>query len=168
MSPQRRARATEIPGASTESAMANERSITEESTLPKSQRRRKVMVVEDDAALREALNIRLRAQNYDVVNASDGYSALALAQKEQPDLILLDLGLPACDGMTVLKYLQQFRGLGSIPVIVLSARDPQSNEMASLQAGAVAFFQKPADNEDLMGVIRICLDAGRTFGRMPS
>ena len=146
----------------------NEERMNEESAQQKAMRRPKIMVVDDDPTLREAFNIRLHAQNYDVVNASDGYSALALAQKEQPDLILLDLGLPACDGMTVLKYLQQLRGLGSTPVIVLSARDPQSNEMASLQAGAVAFFQKPADNEDLLGVIKMCLDAGRTFGRPPS
>jgi DNA-binding response OmpR family regulator len=119
------------------------------------------MVVDDDPVIREALNIRLRAQGYEIVNAGDGYSALALAQKERPDLVLLDLGLPACDGMTVLKYLQQFRGLGSIPVIVLSAWDPQMNETRTLQAGAVAFFQKPADNAELLGVIRVCLEAGK-------
>jgi len=151
-----------------DATVRKEESMSEESVAPKSARRHRVMVVDDDAALREALNIRLRAENYVVVNACDGYSALALAQKEQPDLILLDLGLPACDGMTVLKYLQELRGLGTIPVIVLSARDPEANEMASLEAGAVAFFQKPADNDDLLSVVRICLEAGRTFGRLPA
>jgi len=154
--------------ASIENAMASDRSATEESMLPKEQRRHKIMVVDDDAALREALNIRLRAHNYVVVNASDGYSAMALAQKERPDLILLDLGLPACDGMTVLKYLRQFRGLESIPVVVLSARDAQTSEQPTLNAGAVAYFQKPADNDELMGVIRVCLEASGTVGRLPS
>ncbi|HTR23648.1 MAG TPA: response regulator [Terriglobales bacterium] len=153
--------------APSKNTVGSNRTATEESRPSKAQRRRKIMVVDDDPLLREALNIRLRAQTYEVVNAGDGYSALALAQKEQPDLILLDLGLPACDGMTVLKYLRQFRGLESIPVVVLSARDPQTNETPSLDAGAVAFFQKPADNDELMGVIKVCLQAGRTFGRLP-
>jgi len=58
----------------------------------------KIMVVDDDADLCRALKVRLRAQHYQVVSASDGYSALALAQKERPDLVLLDLGLPGVDG----------------------------------------------------------------------
>jgi DNA-binding response OmpR family regulator len=113
--------------------------------------------------------VRLRANDYEIVSACDGYSALALAQKVQPDLVLLDLGLPVCNGLTVLKHMREFQELRSIPVIVLTARDPQANEMRSLEAGAVAFFQKPADNEELLSVVRICLEAGRTFaGRLPS
>ena len=154
--------------ASIEKALASDRSAPEEGKLAKVQRRDKIMVVDDDAVLREALNIRLRAHNYEVVHACDGYSALALAQKEQPDLILLDLGLPACDGMTVLKYLRQFHGLETIPVVVLSARDAQTSEQSTLNAGAVAYFQKPAANEELMGVIRVCLEASGTVGRLPS
>ena len=127
--------------------------------------RHKVMVVDDDPSLRQALNVRLRANDYDVVSACDGYSALALAQRERPDLILLDLGLPAGDGFAVLTHLQQFPSLASIPVVVLTARDPQGNEGRSLRSGAVAFFQKPADNEELLGVIRACLSTGQPFTR---
>ncbi|MGA9527778.1 MAG: response regulator [Terriglobales bacterium] len=131
--------------------------------------RSKIMIVDDDPAIRQALNLRLRANNYEIVSASDGYSALALAQKERPDLILLDLGLPAGDGFAVLNNLQQFPTLSLIPVIVLTARDPQANESRSLKSGAVAFFQKPADNEELLSVVRICLAAGHSFGRrLPS
>jgi len=132
-------------------------------------RRAKILIVDDDPALRQALNLRLRANNYDVVSASDGYSALALAQKEQPNLIILDLGLPAGDGFTVLKHLQQFPTLALIPVIVLTARDPQANERRALESGAVAFFQKPADNQELLGVIRVGLEAGSFWGgKLPS
>lgn len=142
---------------------------SEERTVSKPTRRPKIMIVDDDPALRQALQLRLRANNYEIVSASDGHSALALAQKEQPDLVLLDLGLPVCNGLTVLRYMREFQELRSIPVIVLTARDPQANEMRSLEAGAVAFFQKPADNEELLSVVRICLEAGRTFaGRKPS
>ena len=126
--------------------------------------RPKIMVVDDDPDLRQALSLRLRANNFDTVNACDGYSAIALAQKEKPNLIILDLGLPAGDGFSVLKNLQQYPALSTIPVIVLTARDPEGNEKRTLQSGAVAFFQKPADNEELLGVIRASLQAGWGWG----
>lgn len=117
----------------------------------------KILIVDDDANLRQALKIRLRANHYDTVQASDGYSAIAVAHKEQPNLIVLDLGLPAGDGFAVLERLQESDTLSDIPVIVLTARDPQSNEERTLRAGATAFFQKPADNSELLDVIRAAL-----------
>jgi two-component system KDP operon response regulator KdpE len=117
----------------------------------------KILIVDDDPDLRQALRLRLRANKYDTMNAVDGYSAIALAYKERPDLIILDLGLPAGDGFVVLDRLQKDDKLSTIPVIVLTARDPQSSERRALQAGAVAFFQKPADNAELLGVIRASL-----------
>jgi len=90
-----------------------------------------------------------------------------MAQQEQPHLIILDLGLPAGDGFVVLKNLQQYPALSIIPVIVLTARDPDSTEKRTLESGAVAFFQKPADNEELLGVIRACLQTG-CGGGLPS
>ncbi len=119
--------------------------------------KRKILVVDDDTDLVRALRLRLRANNYETATAGDGYSAIATAQKEHPDLIVLDLGLPAGDGFVVLERLQQSDALSSVPVIVLSARDPQDNEARALKAGAAAFFQKPADNEELLNVIRVSL-----------
>lgn len=126
--------------------------------------RAKIMVVDDDPDLRQALSLRLRANNFDTVNVCDGYSAIAMAQKEKPHLIILDLGLPAGDGFAVLKSLQQYPALSVIPVIVLTARDPEGNEKRTIESGAVAFFQKPADNEELLGVIRASLQAGWGWG----
>ncbi len=126
--------------------------------------RAKIMVVDDDPDLRQALSLRLRANNFDTVNVCDGYSAIAMAQKEKPHLIILDLGLPAGDGFAVLKNLQQYPALAGIPVIVLTARDPESNEKRTLEAGAVAFFQKPADNEELLGRSRACRQTGWGWG----
>jgi DNA-binding response OmpR family regulator len=119
--------------------------------------KRKILVVDDDPDLVRALRLRLRANNYEITTAGDGYSAIATAQKEHPDLIVLDLGLPAGDGFVVLERLQKSDALSSVPVIVLSARDPQDNESRALKAGAAAFFQKPADNEELLNVIRVSL-----------
>ena len=109
-----------------------------------------------------ALRLRLRANNYEVTTASDGYAAIAAAQKERPALIILDLGLPVGDGFVVLDRLQNSDALAGIPVIVLSARDPQNNEEKALKAGAAAFFQKPADNDELLNVIRVSLGPGTT------
>src|ERR1035438_9322800 len=137
---------------------SQKRRITSMRTESNSERRplnrAKIMVVDDDPDLRQALSLRLRANNFDTVNVCDGYSAIAMAQKEKPHLIILDLGLPAGDGFAVLKNLQQYPALSVIPVIVLTARDPEGNEKRTLESGAVAFFQKPADNEELLGVIR--------------
>jgi DNA-binding response OmpR family regulator len=77
-----------------------------------------------------------------------------MALKEKLDMIILDIGLPAGDGFVVLERLQQSASLSNIPVIVLTARDPQYNREQVLKAGATAFFQKPADNAELLGVIQ--------------
>lgn len=120
-------------------------------------RKPKILVVDDDPDLLKAMRLRLRANNCDVITVSDGYSVVGAAQKERPDVIILDLGLPAGDGFVVLERLQQSDTLSGIPVIVLTARDPQGNEARALKAGAAAFFQKPVDNDELMNVIRVSL-----------
>ena len=123
-------------------------------------KRQKILIVDDDPDLRLAMKIRLRANHYDTVQASDGCSAIAMVQKERPDLIILDLGLPAGDGFGVLRHLQDADTLSNIPVIVLTARSPHFNEEEALLAGAAAFFQKPADNRDLLDMIRANLPNG--------
>lgn len=117
----------------------------------------KILIVDDDPHLRRALKIRLRANDYETLQASDASSAIVVAGKEQPDLIILDLGLPAGDGFTVLKALRNSDSLRDIPVIMLSARHPQSNEERALQEGATAYFQKPADDNEMLRVIRSTL-----------
>jgi DNA-binding response OmpR family regulator len=117
----------------------------------------KILIVDDDPDLRRGLNLRLRANQYETAYATDGFSAIAMAQKERPDLIILDLGLPAGDGFVVLERLQQNANLSCIPVIILTARDPQSSREKTLKAGATAFFQKPVDNGRLLSAIRTTL-----------
>jgi two-component system, OmpR family, KDP operon response regulator KdpE len=130
--------------------------------------RHKILVVDDDPDLVRALRLRLRANDYDIATASDGYAAIATAQKERPDLIVLDLGLPVGDGFVVLDRLQKSDILSGVPVIVLSARDPETNEARALKAGAAAFFQKPADNDELLNVIRVSLPSGLASTTRPS
>jgi CheY-like chemotaxis protein len=74
----------------------------------------KILIVDDDPDLRRALTIRLQANHYSTVHASDGYAAISVAQRERPDLIILDLGLPAGDGFVVMDRLRDSDILSSI------------------------------------------------------
>ena len=113
----------------------------------------KILIVDDDRDIRVGLNARLRANGYETAFAEDGVGAMMAAKKEQPDLILLDLGIPAGDGHVVLDRLKDQASLGTIPVIVLSARDARSNEKKCLDAGAFAYFEKPVNDAELLDAI---------------
>ena len=119
--------------------------------------KKKILIVDDDQDLLKGLRVRLRAHNYATVFATDAVSAISQAKNENPDLILLDLGLPAGDGFLVMERLSNVDSMASIPVIVLSARDPEANRAKAVQAGAKAFLQKPADNEELLSAIESTL-----------
>ena len=110
----------------------------------------KVMIVDDDAQIRLGLNARLRANGYETVFAEDCIGAISTAIRENPDAVLLDIGLPGGDGFLVLKRMQASNKLAHIPVIVLTAREPHENEKRALESGAMAFFQKPVENEELL------------------
>ena len=125
--------------------------------------KKKILVVEDDATLRLALQIRLKANDYAVFQAPDAVTCLTSAQRVRPDLILLDLGLPGGDGYVVMQRLKTNLNLSDIPIVVVSARDREANEDRSLVAGAEAFLQKPVENDLLLATIRQVLgeDSGR-------
>ena len=125
--------------------------------------KKKILIVDDDADLLKALNLRLKANDYDTVFAQDGYQATKMALTEKPDLIILDLGLPMGDGFIVLDRLKEFIKSSAMPVIVLTGRDPQANRMRALKAGAVAFFQKPANNDELLASIAQHVDQNDNF-----
>ena len=116
------------------------------------------MIVDDDANLCHALGLRLRANHYETLSTGDGDSALVLAQRERPDLVLLDLGLPGlATGAAVLEHMGASPALAPIPVIVLTAWDSRDYEQPMLELGAAAYFQKPVDNEILLDLIRVSL-----------
>ena len=115
---------------------------------------KKILIVEDDADVRLGYQVLLRAHHYDVSFAADSVSAISEARKREPDLILLDLGLPAGDGFVVLDRFRAITRLSVIPVIVVSARDHHGNEDRALKAGARAYVQKPWDDQVLLALIR--------------
>jgi signal transduction histidine kinase len=91
--------------------------------------------------------------NYDIFFAVDGFSSLTEARKHEPDLILLDLGLPAGDGFLVMDRIKAVPALAMIPIIVVSGRSGAANRERALKAGAKAFLEKPVDNAELLAVI---------------
>ena len=114
---------------------------------------KKILIVEDDADVRLGYQVFLKANHYDTFFAADGVSAMSEARKHQPDLIILDLGLPAGDGFTVLEWFRMNTYLSVIPVIVVSARDPHANKERALRAGAKAYVQKPWNDHELLAMI---------------
>jgi two-component system KDP operon response regulator KdpE len=115
---------------------------------------RKILIIDDDPEVRLGYHIRLKANNYDTFFAADALTSMVEARKHQPDLIILDLGLPAGDGFVVMERLKANTHLAVIPIIVVSARDRRGNKDRALKAGAKAFLQKPVDNDELLAVIR--------------
>ena len=112
-----------------------------------------ILIVEDDADVRLGYNVFLRAHHYDTLFAADGNSAVSEARKHQPDLVILDLGLPAGDGFKVLEWFRGNPNMAVIPVIVVSARDLHGNKARALEAGASAFVQKPWNDNELLAII---------------
>jgi DNA-binding response OmpR family regulator len=117
---------------------------------------KKILIVEDDADVRLGYRVLLKAHHYDTFFAADGMTAMSETVKHQPDLIILDLGLPAGDGFIVLDRLAANGYFAMIPVIVVSGRDVYGilgNKERALAAGAMAFLQKPWDDAELLASI---------------
>ncbi|MFI2424305.1 response regulator [Streptomyces sp. NPDC018955] len=111
----------------------------------------RVLVVEDDPQLVRALVLNLQARHYGVDAAPDGATALRLAAARQPDVVLLDLGLPDMDGADVIKGL---RGWMRVPILVLSARQGSDEKVAALDAGADDYVTKPFSMNELLARLR--------------
>jgi DNA-binding response OmpR family regulator len=119
--------------------------------------KKKILIVDDDQGIQLGLTAKLKGNGYRVICATDAISAISMARRETPDLVILDLGLPAGDGFLVLDRMRGLSDLVGTPVIVLSARDPGDNKKRALDAGALAFFQKPPNNHEFLNAIRQAL-----------
>ncbi len=111
----------------------------------------KILVVDDEPQILRALAINLRARSFDVVTAASGTEALLLATRQQPDLIVLDLGLPDLDGVEV---IQGIRGWSTAPIVVLSGRTESADKIEALDAGADDFVTKPFAVDELLARMR--------------
>ena len=117
----------------------------------------KILVIDDDADIRKLLKIRLGSEGYDTAFAWDAVTALTIARKENPDLIILDLGLPGGDGYVVMERLQTLAPFAMIPIVVVSAQPAQTSADRATEAGAFAFVEKPFQMETLLDAVRIGL-----------
>jgi two-component system KDP operon response regulator KdpE len=113
-----------------------------------------ILVVEDEASIRRALEINLRAEGYEVHLAPDGPAALTAAARHHPDLVLLDLGLPGIDGTEVIEGL---RGWTRAPIVVLSARDQEAEKVRALDLGADDYVTKPFGVGEVLARVRAAL-----------
>jgi DNA-binding response OmpR family regulator len=135
----------------------------------------KILVVDDSQIILRILSDALKSKGYQVFTATDGAGAVSLVRKEKPDLILLDLFFPLdvayCggglrDGFLIIEWLRRMDGGKDIPVIVISGADPEKYKARSLAAGAVAFFHKPVNHDELFAAIRATLGENAA-GQMP-
>jgi two-component system response regulator MprA len=118
-----------------------------------------VLVVEDDAPIRRMLERTFAAEGYVVTVASDGGAALASVERTVPDVLVLDIGLPGIDGLSVCRRLRR-KGLTQ-PILLLTARDAVAERVAGLDAGADDYLVKPFAGEELVARVRALLRRGQ-------
>lgn len=111
-----------------------------------------VLVVEDDSAVRNLITTTLRAHDYRFLTAASGEGAILEASSHNPEIVLLDLGLPDLDGVEVIKKIRTWTNL---PIIVISARSEDSDKIDALDAGADDYLTKPFSVEELLARLRV-------------
>jgi two-component system KDP operon response regulator KdpE len=109
------------------------------------------LVVDDEPQILRGLRTNLVARGYDVDTAADGETALDLAARDRPDVVIVDLGLPGIDGIEVIRGLRTWT---AVPIIVLSAREQESEKVAALDAGADDYVTKPFGMGELLARVR--------------
>jgi two-component system response regulator MprA len=119
-----------------------------------------ILVVDDDAPIRRMLDRTLSAEGYAVETAADGGEALAAIERSAPDLVVLDVGMPGVDGLSVSRRLRA-KGL-AVPVLLLTARDSVPDRVAGLDAGADDYLVKPFATEELLARVRALLRRGKS------
>jgi CheY-like chemotaxis protein len=112
-----------------------------------------VLIIEDDADVRDALQRLLTRVGYEVMAATDGASAVRAVQQRPAHAIVVDLGLPGGDGFTVIERIRRLARYRGVPIIVLTGQASEANRARAKQGGATAFLSKPPDSEELVRAI---------------
>ncbi len=116
--------------------------------------KKRVLVVDDEPDLVQMMKLRLEADGYEVLTASDGQGGLQRAQNEKPDLIILDLMMPKMDGYKVCTMLKRDTRHQNIPIVLFTARADTQDEKLGFECGANAYIRKPFEPAELLATIR--------------
>ncbi len=113
-----------------------------------------ILIIDDEIQIRRLLRLNLEEDNFKTIEAENGINGMQLAASHNPDLIILDLGLPDKDGLTVLKELREW---SKIPIIILSVRNSENDIVSALDSGANDYLTKPFNSGELLARIRAAL-----------
>ena len=120
--------------------------------------KKRILIVDDERDIVKALMIRLQGAGYEVITAFDGAQGVFMAYKEKPDLIILDIRMPAGDGFSVAQRLKRSTHTFTIPVIFLTGSPDKDAEEKAMALGARFYIKKPYDPEELLDAIRRALE----------
>lgn len=144
------------------------------STEPVSNSRKKILVVDDNEIILKTTSMKLQSAGYQVVTALDGAEGVAAVRKEKPDLVLLDITFPpdvsgmSWDGFRIMDWLHRVDETQNIPIIIISGVVEEKNRQRAAASGAVAFFPKPVNFDEMIKVIRATLGAGADQPAVPA
>jgi CheY-like chemotaxis protein len=125
--------------------------------------RKKILIVDDSLVIRKTMSMKLKNSGYEVLEAADGGTALGIVRTNKPDLIVLDIFFPpdvaagggaAWDGFHIIEWLRRMNHAQSVPVMMMTGTNPEEYRERALKAGAIAFFSKPVNMEELLSTIQ--------------
>ena len=128
---------------------------------------KKILVVDDNEIILKTVSLKLQGAGYQVITALDGAEAVTAARQQNPDLVLLDISFPPdvggveWDGFRIMEWFRRLENVKKTPVIVITGGDDAKDKERAVSGGAVAFFHKPIDHDDLLKVIRATLGAAK-------
>jgi len=131
-----------------------------------SQDKKKILVIDDNEIILKTTSMKLQSAGFNVLTALDGSEGVALVRREKPDLILLDITFPpdvsgpSWDGFRIMDWLGRVDETKKVPIIVISGIVDEKNKKRAMQAGAIAFFPKPVNFDEMLKVIRSTLTNG--------
>ena len=127
----------------------------------------KVLIVEDEANIRQLVKYNLEKESFQVIEAEDGLQGLRLAKAEKPDLVLLDLMLPQMDGLEVCRSLKGNQATAALPIIMLTAKSEEIDKVIGLELGADDYMTKPFSPRELVARVKAVLRRSQKEAALP-
>jgi CheY-like chemotaxis protein len=137
------------------------------SKAPSEANQKKILVIDDNEIVLKTTSMKLQSAGYQVFTALDGSEGVAAVRREQPDLVLLDIAFPPdvtsvpWDGFRIMEWLHRVDETKRIPIIIISGIVEEGNRQRALSSGAVAFFPKPVNFDEMLKVIRTALESAK-------